>query len=92
MAGRQASQARVRLGAVEQQLRGAAQRWQVLTATEYLLTGIRKRDERERQPETLREASGYLERLTGGRDPRVWTPLDEHVLRVDDAQGNCAAG
>ncbi len=88
VAGRQASQARVRLGAVEQQLRGAAQRWQVLAATEYLLTGIRKRYERERQPETLREASGYLERLTGGRYRRVWTPLDEHVLRVDDAQGN----
>ncbi|HVU87917.1 MAG TPA: AAA family ATPase [Pirellulales bacterium] len=91
VAGREPAQARVRLGAVEQQLRDARKRWQTLAATEHFLAGIRKRYERERQPETLREASGYLERLTSGRYVRVWTPLDEHVLRVDDAEGNVLA-
>ena len=59
----------------------------MLAATEWLLAGVRKRYERERQPETLREASGYLERLTAGRYSRVWTPLEEDALRVDDAEG-----
>jgi uncharacterized protein YhaN len=91
VAARETAQARLRLGAVEQQLRDAGKRWQTLAATEHFLAGIRKRYERERQPETLREASGYLERLTAGRYVRVWTPLDQHVLRVDDAQGNVLA-
>ena len=87
VADRRASQTRLRLGAIEQQLREAAERWRVLAAAEWFLAGVRKRYERERQPETLREASGYLDRLTEGRYRRVWTPLDQDVLRVDDAEG-----
>ena len=49
---------------------------------------IRATYEQERQPETLQEASGYLQRLTQGRYTRVWTPLGENVLRVDDAEGH----
>ncbi len=49
---------------------------------------IRTTYEKQRQPETLQEASGYLDRLTQGRYHRVWTPLGEHVLRVDDAEGH----
>ena len=81
------SQLRRRLAAIEQQLRDARRRWRVLAAVEWFLAGVRKRYERERQPETLREASGYLERLTEGRYRRVWTPIDQDVLRVDDADG-----
>ena len=43
--------------------------------------------EREHQPQALREASLYLQRLTSGRYTRVWTPLGEHSLRVDDSAG-----
>ena len=43
--------------------------------------------QKHRQPETLQEASGYLDRLTQGRYHRVWTPFGEHALRVDDAEG-----
>jgi hypothetical protein len=49
---------------------------------------IRTTYEQHRQPETLQEASGYLDRLTQGRYRRVWTPLGEHALRVDDAEGH----
>ena len=49
---------------------------------------IRTTYEQQRQPETLQEASGYLDRLTQGRYCRVWTPLGEHALRVDDAEGH----
>jgi hypothetical protein len=50
---------------------------------------VRDYYEREHQPQALREASGYLQRMTGGRYTRVWTPLGQHLLRVDDAQGTC---
>jgi uncharacterized protein YhaN len=85
---RAGSQLRLRLVTIEQQLRDAQARWRVLAAAEWFLAGVRKRYERERQPETLREASGYLDRLTEGRYRRVWTPLDQDVLRVDDADGH----
>jgi hypothetical protein len=61
----------------------------VLATTCRILDLIRTTYERERQPETLQEASGYLHRLTQGRYRRVWTPLGENVLRVDDAEGHC---
>ena len=76
------------LAMVEKQLDEAIGRWQVLAFTSRMLHSIRKTYEQDRQPETLQEASGYLERLTCGRYLRVWTPLGEDVLLVDDAQGN----
>jgi len=76
------------LAMVEKQLDEAIGRWQVLAFTSQMLHSIRKTYEHDRQPETLQEASGYLERLTCGRYLRVWTPLGDDVLLVDDAQGN----
>jgi uncharacterized protein YhaN len=73
------------LGMVEKRLSDALTRWQMLAVTGHLLEEIRKTYEKERQPETLREASVYLNRMTEGRYTRVWTPLDEHVLLVDDS-------
>ncbi|MBI2823627.1 MAG: AAA family ATPase [Planctomycetia bacterium] len=77
----------VELAAIERQLKEATDRWRTLAAAEWFLQGIRKTYERDRQPETLREASRYLARMTGGRYTRVWTPLDEDVLRVDHPDG-----
>jgi uncharacterized protein YhaN len=84
---RRLAERRLDLSVVEKRLADAVRRWQVLAATSRSLDAVRAVYERERQPETLQEASGYLERLTGGRYRRVWTPLGEHVLRVDDEQG-----
>ncbi len=85
---REMGQKRLELATVERRLEEAVGRWQVLAATSRILEMIRATYEKQRQPETLQEASGYLERLTQGRYRRVWTPLGEDVLRVDDAQGN----
>jgi uncharacterized protein YhaN len=79
---------RLQLGVVEQRLKEAVEQWQVLATTRMILESIKHDYERNRQPETLREASGYLARLTGGRYIRVWTPLGEETLRVDDATGH----
>ncbi len=51
------------------------------------MSALRDRLEREAQPATLGRAADILRRLTGGRYARVWRPLEEHRLLVDDAAG-----
>ena len=76
------------LACVQRKLADAVERWQVLATTTGLLDSTRREFETERQPETLREASEYFARLTEGRYCRVWTPLGEPILKVDDAEGH----
>jgi uncharacterized protein YhaN len=85
---RQLALKQLELGTVEKRLEEAVRRWQVLAVTAQTLDDVRTSYEKDRQPETLREASGYLDRMTDGRYRRVWTPLGENVLRVDDADGH----
>lgn len=75
------------LGAVETRLQAAIENWQVQAVTRLLLETIRREYEKNRQPQTLVEASGYLSQLTGERYARVWTPLGEDVLFVEDENG-----
>jgi len=75
---------RLELATVEKRLDDAIRRWQVLALAHQVLEHVRKTYERTRQPETLQEASTYLERMTQGRYRRVWTPLDEDVLVLND--------
>ena len=84
---RQPAEKQLALSMVEQRIRESIHTWQVRAVTSQVLESIRKTYEKERQPETLQEASGYLERMTEGRYGRIWTPLDEKVLLVDDAAG-----
>jgi hypothetical protein len=72
------------LSAVEERLAEAVSRWQTLATAEHLIQSVKELYERDRQPEVLQEASQFLERLTEGRYRRVWTPLGEPALRVDD--------
>jgi uncharacterized protein YhaN len=85
---RQLPRLQLDLAAIDRQIADATKRWQVLAVVCRLLEDIRASYERERQPETLKEASHYLTRLTQGRYSRVWTPLGEKTLRVDDAEGH----
>ena len=85
---RQLPRLQLEMAVVERQIAEALKRWRILAVTCRLLENIRTSYERERQPETLKEASGYLARLTQGRYCRVWTPLGEKTLRVDDADGH----
>ncbi|MGE0606885.1 MAG: AAA family ATPase [Pirellulales bacterium] len=86
-ADRRPAACQLELNAVEERLRAAKEKWQVLAAAQQVLQSVRGDYERDRQPETLREATGYLERLTLGRYTRIWTPLDEDALYVDNADG-----
>jgi uncharacterized protein YhaN len=80
--------ARLELGCIERRLTEAARQWRVLAVAAMLLETIREVYERERQPETLAEASGYLQRFTESHYTRIWTPLGDNVLQVDDRDGH----
>ncbi len=83
----QVAETRFDLGLVEERLRGAVRRWQTLALATALLERVRREYENKHQPDVLRRASGYFQRLTQGRYTRVWTPLDEDTLRIDTADG-----
>jgi uncharacterized protein YhaN len=73
------------LGVVERRLAEVSGHWRVITLAYRTLDAIRTDYQQTRQPEALQLASQLLCRLTGERYTRVWTPLGEQSLRVDDA-------
>ena len=77
----------VDLGCVNEQFRIAFQRWKMLALASRILDVVCENYEAQRQPETLQEASQHLEQLTDGKYVRIWTPLTEDVLLVQDHQG-----
>ena len=72
----------------EAEIQSAAQKWQDLTGTLLVLESLREFYEANRQPETLRRASVYLEQITGGRYKRLWTRMARAELLVDAAEEN----
>jgi uncharacterized protein YhaN len=79
---------RFELGQLESQLAGMTHQARVLSITSHVLERVKATYERDRQPETLLEASEYLSQLTAGRYRRVWTRLGQNVLLVDDSDGH----
>ncbi|MCA9233886.1 MAG: AAA family ATPase [Planctomycetales bacterium] len=75
------------LGIVEQQLAAARRSWREHAVVSRMLERIRADYEAHRQPETLAEASKYMSDLTGGRYTRVWTPLANDILLVENSEG-----
>ncbi|MCS7306106.1 MAG: AAA family ATPase [Thermoguttaceae bacterium] len=72
---------------LQREIAQTSHRWQVLALTSRLLDELRRRYERQYQPETLLEASEYFCRMSSGRYRRVWRPLDKEELWVDLAEG-----
>ena len=85
---RQLAARQLDLATLQQRIEEAIGRWQVLAVTGQVLESIRASYETDRQPETLQEASGYFSQMTQGRYRRVWTPVGERILRVEDAEGH----
>lgn len=79
--------AQLELGCVERRIESVARRWQILGMASCLLEDVCSTFERERQPETLREASSFLNQLTNGKYSRIWTPLGTNQLKIDDTHG-----
>ncbi len=73
--------------AIDLRINEMASLWQSRSIACRMMEDIRKAYERERQPETLREASLYLKKLTSGQYVKIWTPLGDNILYVDTAAG-----
>lgn len=86
-AERRLAELKLELAVLDKQLQAAANHWQTLAATTTMLEKVCEVYETERQPETLREASSFLKKLTEDKYTRVWTPLGKNALRIDNQQG-----
>jgi uncharacterized protein YhaN len=75
------------LSVVEKQLAEARESWRRHATVNRVLERIRADYEAHCQPETLSEASKYLDKLTAGQYKRIWTPLSNDILLVDTAGG-----
>lgn len=84
---RRLSIAQLELGCIERRIEEVCRRWQTLAMASCLLEDVCGTFERERQPETLREASTFLNQLTNRKYTRIWTPLGTNQLKIDDADG-----
>ena len=80
--------AQLELGCVNRKIESVARRWQTLATASCLVEDVCGKFERERQPETLREASSFLAQLTDGKYVRIWTPLGTNQLKIDHRDGN----
>ncbi len=80
-------EARLELAATLQDIENLKDQWRVLAVSSQMLETIRESYEAKRQPETLLEASAFLEKLTAGQYTRIWTRLTGNELLVDNARG-----
>jgi hypothetical protein len=84
---RSLSERQLDLSVVEKQLSEARESWRRHATVNRILERIRADYEAHRQPETLGEASRYMEKLTAGQYKRIWTPLSNDILLVDTKEG-----
>ena len=82
---------RLELNSIESEIGQLKLKWQELGASSQMLEMIRESYESKRQPETLREASTYLEKLSDGKYTRIWTRMTGEELLVDNFQDETIA-
>lgn len=69
------------------QMQQATEKWVALQMAAQSVEKIRARVERNNQPEILKHASEYLDRLTLEKYHNIWTPLGQRHIVVDDEHG-----
>lgn len=84
---RSLAERQLELSCLEKQLDNARQAWREHAIVSRVLERLRHHYEKHRQPETLSEASRYLSQLTGGEYVRVWTPIADDILLVENSAG-----
>lgn len=82
------SSLRIEKNAKIQKLREKADEWSVLTVAKTILEKAIKRYERERQPGVIKEAQSFFSKMTLGRYPQIFAPLDEAKIYVIDRDGH----
>jgi uncharacterized protein YhaN len=81
---RRASSLKFERAQLADELNRSVDRYLALKATGQTVEKMRSRVERTCQPEILKHASEYLEKLTLGKYHNIWTPLGQRHLVVDD--------
>ena len=84
---RRAASLRFERTQVEAELHDATADWAATRLAASAIDEVRGRLERDCQPETLKKASEYLDRLTCRKYRNIWVPLGERRLLIDDDQG-----
>jgi DNA repair exonuclease SbcCD ATPase subunit len=84
---RQATRVRFDVRQTEEQMRVLAGQWAAYESAFQVLAQIRRDYERSHQPRSLALTADFLSRITNGRYRRVWSPLGERRLIVDDEPG-----
>ncbi len=84
-------EARLEMAATIQEIDEVSEQWKVMAVSSQMLESVRENYEAKRQPETLLEASLFLEKLTEGHYKRIWTRLTGEELLVDNDKGETLA-
>ena len=80
-------QCQLDLSCLEKQLDDARHAWREHATVSRVLERVRHHYEANRQPETLAEATRYFSQLSGGEYRRVWTPIADDILLVENSAG-----
>ncbi|MFG0335252.1 MAG: ATP-binding protein, partial [Maioricimonas sp. JB049] len=84
---RRAASLRFERAQIEAELNDATAEWAATRLASQAIDEVRDRLEQDCQPETLKGASDYLDRLTCGKYRKIRVPLGERRLLIDDDQG-----
>jgi len=87
MQDRRGDQKELAIRVIDEKIRQASERWQRAATVSAVLDSVKQNYETKRQPVALAEASRHLERLTEKRYTRIWTPMGQSALCIDDAHG-----
>ena len=83
----ESSALRIRRSVLLEQLREHAREWSRLTVAKSLLEKTRQKFERERQPRVIQHAQDFFSSVTGQRYNRLYAPIGEQTITVNDATG-----
>ncbi len=85
--GRSSRQRHFRRARLAWDIHRAAEQWYAVQFEEDAIRRMRERFEQENTSGALRLASSWLHRMTAGRYHRVWAPLGQSFLCIDDEYG-----
>lgn len=70
-----------------QKLKKNSDEWSILTLARTIMGKAIEKYEQERQPGVIKEAQSFFSKMTIGRYSRIFAPLDEAKIYVEDKDG-----
>jgi len=70
-----------------QKLKKKSEEWSILTLARTIMGKAIEKYEQERQPGVIKEAQSFFSKMTLGRYSRIFAPLDEAKIYVEDKDG-----